>query len=52
MQKLVIFSLATKTSWKPEQDSDEWQHHTEWHRVIVWGKLAEAVRPLVKVTIS
>ena len=41
----AVLSLATKTSWKPK-DSDEWQHHTEWHRVIVWDKLAEGVRSL------
>jgi single-strand DNA-binding protein len=43
----IVLSLATKTSWKP-QDSDEWQSHTEWHRVIVWDKLAEDARSLVK----
>jgi len=43
----TVLSLATKTSWKA-QDSDEWQSHTEWHRVIVWDKLAEGVRSLAK----
>jgi len=43
----AILSLATKTSWKA-QDSDKWQHHTEWHRVIVWDTLAEGVRSLAK----
>jgi single stranded DNA-binding protein len=43
----TILSLATKTSWKA-QDSDEWQSHTEWHRVIVWHELAEGVRSLAK----
>jgi|SRR5579863_561241 len=42
----AVLSLATKTSWKA-QDSDKWQSHTEWHRVIVWDKLAEGVRTLV-----
>jgi single-strand DNA-binding protein len=43
----TILSLATKTSWKA-LDSDEWQSHTEWHRVIVWDELAEGVRSLTK----
>ena len=43
----AIFSLATKNSWKA-QDSEEWQHHTEWHRCVAWGKLADAVKPLAK----
>jgi single-strand DNA-binding protein len=43
----TILSLATKTSWKAH-DSDEWQSHTEWHRVIVWDELAEGVRSLAK----
>jgi len=43
----AMLSLATKSSWKPK-DSDQWQEKTEWHRVIAWGKLAEAVKPLAK----
>jgi single-strand DNA-binding protein len=43
----AVLSLATKKSWKAK-DSDEWQDHTEWHRVIVWDKLAEGVRALAK----
>ena len=43
----AILSLATKTSWKAK-DSEEWQHHTEWHRVVAWDKLAEAVKYLAK----
>jgi single-strand DNA-binding protein len=41
----TILSLATKTSWQAK-DSDEWQHHTEWHRVVCWGELAEGVSSL------
>lgn len=43
----AILSLATKTSWKAK-DSEEWQHHTEWHRVVAWDKLAEAVKSFAK----
>jgi single-strand DNA-binding protein len=35
------FSLATTESWK---DGNERVSHTEWHKVVVWGKLAQAVR--------
>src|SRR6516165_2088554 len=36
----TVFSLATKTSWKNE--NDEWESRSEWHRIVVWSKrLAE-----------
>jgi single-strand DNA-binding protein len=35
-QIYTILSVATKTSWKDNQG--DWQSHTEWHRVIVWGE--------------
>ncbi len=43
----AILSLATKTSWQVK-DSEKWESHTEWHRIVVWDKTAEAVKPLVK----
>jgi single stranded DNA-binding protein len=43
----AILSLATKASWKPK-DSDQYQERTDWHRIVVWGKQAEAVRDLAK----
>lgn len=33
------FSLATAESWK-DKDGNK-QEKTEWHRIVVWGKLAE-----------
>ena len=33
-------SLATTRQWK-NRESGERQEETEWHRVVVWGKLAE-----------
>jgi single-strand DNA-binding protein len=33
------FSLATSESWTDK--SGQKQERTEWHRVVVWGKLAE-----------
>ena len=46
-QNRAVLSLATKTSWQAK-DSDQWESHTEWHRIVVWDKLAEAVKPLAK----
>lgn len=34
------FSLATSESWN-DKTSGKKQERTEWHRVVVWGKLAE-----------
>ena len=43
----TVFSLATKTSWKNE--NDEWESRTEWHRIVVWSKrLAELALELPK----
>lgn len=36
---ITKFTLATNESWN-DRDGNR-QEHTEWHRVIVWGKLAE-----------
>ena len=33
------FSLATSESWTDKSGSK--QEKTEWHRIVVWGKLAE-----------
>lgn len=34
------FSVATSESWN-DKSSGQKQERTEWHRVVVWGKLAE-----------
>src|SRR5215470_3348807 len=39
----AVFSLATKISWKPK-NSTEWKSETDWHRVVCWNGLADAVR--------
>ena len=36
----VVLSLATKRSWEG-RESGERHSQTEWHRCIVWGRLAE-----------
>lgn len=33
------FTLATNEKWKNK--NGEKQEHTEWHRIVAWGKLAE-----------
>lgn len=43
----ITFSLATKNSWK-DRDTGEWNSHTEWHRVIVFGRLATFAATLMK----
>jgi single-strand DNA-binding protein len=34
------FSIATSETWK-DKNSGQKQERTEWHRIVVWGKLGE-----------
>ena len=36
----AVFSLATSETWK-DKTTGEKQERTEWHRLVVWGRLAE-----------
>lgn len=38
-QTVATFSLATGEKFKNK--SGEWEERTEWHNVVLWGKLAE-----------
>jgi len=38
-QSITLFNLATSNVWTNREGQR--QEHTEWHRVVVWGKLAE-----------
>jgi single-strand DNA-binding protein len=38
-QPVTRLSVATSERWKDREGKD--QERTEWHRVVVWGKLAE-----------
>jgi single-strand DNA-binding protein len=39
-------SLATKSSWKIEDGS--YDSRTEWHRIVLWDKLADVAAKLAK----
>src|SRR5262249_29095513 len=43
---VTTLSVATKESWKDV--AGDWQSHTEWHRVVAFGKLAEYAKTLTK----
>jgi single-strand DNA-binding protein len=45
--QFTVLSLATKSSYK-DKKTGEYNGHTEWHRCIVWGKLAEYAKTLKK----
>lgn len=40
-QAVAKLSIATSESWNDKQGQK--QERTEWHRVVVWGKMAEVV---------
>ena len=45
---VTTLSVATKESWK--HAAGEWQSHTERHRIVAFGKLAEYAKTLTKGT--
>src|SRR5215813_10403085 len=45
---VTTLSVATKESWKDA--TGDWQSHTEWHRIVAFGKLAEYAKTLIKGT--
>jgi len=45
-QAVAQFSLATSESWKDQ--SGKQVEKTEWHNLVVWGKLAEICQEYVK----
>jgi len=48
-RSLTTLSLATKSSYKKD---GKYISHTEWHRCVVFGKLAEFAKTLTKGAIS
>jgi single-strand DNA-binding protein len=45
----AVLSLATKSSYK-DKKTGEYNGHTEWHRCVVWGRLADYAKTLTKGT--
>jgi len=43
----VVLSLATKSGYKDKQ-TQQWMNHTEWHRIVAFGKPADYAKPLKK----
>lgn len=43
----TVLSVATQSSYK-DKNTGEYTNRTEWHRVIVWGKLGEFARKIQK----
>jgi single-strand DNA-binding protein len=43
----VVLSLATKSGYKDKQ-KNEWVNHTEWHRIVAFGKPADYAKNLKK----
>lgn len=46
-QGVVRFTVATSDTWK-DKNTGEKQERTEWHRIVVWGKLAELCNDYLK----
>ncbi len=44
--KVANFSLATTEKWNDK--NGERKEKTEWHRVVVWGKLVDVIEKYVK----
>ena len=43
---VATLSIATNTSWKGQDGAQN--ENTEWHRVVVWRKLAETIEKYAK----
>ena len=43
----TVLSLATKSGYKDKQ-KNEWVNHTEWHRIVAFGKPADYAKSLKK----
>jgi single-strand DNA-binding protein len=43
----VVLSVATKSGYKDKQ-TQQWVNHTEWHRIVAFGKPADYAKTLKK----
>lgn len=41
------FSMATSRNWKNKEG--EWQEETTWHRVVLWGRLAQKAKDSLRI---
>ena len=46
-KKVCTFSIATSNSWKDKETGSD-QERTEWHRVVLWRRLAEIAGEYLK----
>ena len=46
-KSVTVLSLATKSGYKDTQ-TKEWVNHTEWHRIVAFGKAANHGKSLKK----
>lgn len=45
--KVATLNIATNESYK-DKSTDEWKENTDWHRVVVWDRLAEVAEEYLK----
>jgi single-strand DNA-binding protein len=45
-QAVVTFSLATTEKWRDKEG--QLQERTDWHNIVVWGKMAETANEYLK----
>lgn len=45
-QPVCKFPVATRDKWKDK--SGEWKEITDWHNVVIWGKLGETVAKYIQ----
>jgi single-strand DNA-binding protein len=46
-RNMAVLSLATKSGYKDKQ-TEQWVNHTEWHRIVVFGKPVQYAKGLKK----
>ena len=44
----AVVNLSIATSESRKSASGDWEDHTEWHKVVMWGKLAETCKDYLR----